>query len=781
MRIAKINQRNSCLSMRKGIKISSPRIVFWIFCMLLGFLYSLAAANIFAEILFLTVFSLKWLVFFFICAGIIISASLILSERKFFETTFSVYDLLSVLILLFVTGAIYSRYSTIIVGGQDPCIYTAYALNLIDYDSLSRPLRALSQMPGEDIRAFTGVMDNLGRSPFNGTMIKAHDGKFFIENDFFPGPAILHAIIGFFKREMLFYGSTIISICSVLVFYFYLRLIMNNRFALSGALILSLNPAQIWFGTATYSEVISQAMLFTSLLSFHTARKLDSNMHLLLGLMCLSGLVLFRVDNVLFPMVYLLYTLTFELKWRRSIFLVMITLSLIFLCSYNHPVYFNRISAESFVLEKQHLILAMLGILICGAYRKKINFSRIISRCSNLINLKLLGAVILVGFVWLIVIRPALPPFHMEMIHGRILRTYGEDGLFRLTYIMALPVVVIGFIYLLLSLFKFVREDNRKILLLNILCYLPFAFVLFWEPHNSPQMYWCLRRFIPVVIPTIIIFFIYFFYELEGQKALVFCLVLIALAWQVYILHTTITHREMAGAVNSVQDFKNKFGDDAVIVTDNTQRHQLFSLYYYGNLDVIPFAKKEILQKNGYKPFSKGLNYVIVSDAIGRWESTCSWSRAQFNFTYSRLGENYDRLPWEIYKLNIPIPVWHVHEEGRFAIEDLGIQDAYPSESVGGIKFIWLNNDSKIVVPNCGRELSLKLSTFGRPQTVLLRINGEQMGTLPLGEKTFRQFRVNVDSFDSGEDLHIRLQGDEFVPEKDMRALTVALSELTFK
>jgi hypothetical protein len=116
-------------------------------------------------------------------------------------------------------------------------------------------------------------------------------------------------------------------------------------------------------------------------------------------------------------------------------------------------------------------------------------------------------------------------------------------------------------------------------------------------------------------------------------------------------------------------------------------------------------------------------------------------------------------------------------------------------EAGGGDAWRWMSEEGVIRLKSFGRDARLKLAGrvplghYPQRPTLVLRLNGEQLDSLPLGGETFeKEYVIPAAKQEAGEWAELRLAADRsFVPREvekgstDERRLSVALTRLQWE
>lgn len=106
-------------------------------------------------------------------------------------------------------------------------------------------------------------------------------------------------------------------------------------------------------------------------------------------------------------------------------------------------------------------------------------------------------------------IRPNIMPYAVFNLGHPILdgtRDYREDSLVRLAQYLSPLVIWMGVLGWLVTLRIVVLKRRHQLLVIGLVVFGGFATLYLWNPSISPDHFWAVRRFVPVIIPGFVFF-----------------------------------------------------------------------------------------------------------------------------------------------------------------------------------------------------------------------------------------------------------------------------------
>lgn len=532
-----------------------------------------------------------------------------------------------------------ASYAPILELRQDPSIYLFKALNLVNYGTPSQPVTSLAELNEACILSLDGF-----NVIFNSTILKENR----LDLDFFYGTTLLYAFLGTLSMNCFFYAPFIISL---LIGYYLLGILnqqLNLLYSLIGVILFFFTPAVLWYGKTPFSEPL--ALMLFLVATYLLSKKVNNFYYYLILILLAISLYLVRID-----MIICLFVVTFIVatnNWKTGIIATIVSY-MFFVISQDNYYYFDRMSDNTVLLSMVPLLLVSsycLGLL--NAYFEI--FKKIIR--SNFfigILMLLMLALIFLSF------RDNLDlPFQFNYSHGAWQRTYNELNMEKLFLVLPDFMVIGGFISLPLIIYKKKLNKNQILFLLPLLL---FCSYFLYNIHNSPQLYWSIRRYLYVIVPVIYISFLYFISTVKPftQKVMLFIV-------SIMIINQSLNANifpEMEGLDKTAQTLLKKLPNtpNTLILYHRYLRYPISSVVSLGKFDFAPVYDLDDVQiiKDYYKKKDKEKNIIYISYKI---EERIIGSMEDMTLEYIRVGENYFELPTTVQNVNHRFFIYNVDQ-----------------------------------------------------------------------------------------------------------------------
>jgi hypothetical protein len=406
--------------------------------------------------------------------------------------------------------------SEMILGGWDPGVYVHTAAAIATHGSL--------QMPADDIAALPqtlkpGLTRNVGgwMHPFPG-IFPLPNGRFSPQfMHLYPSLlAVGYGLAGVWGALAI---NPLLNVLAILAMYGFASKVVGRGWGLAAALLLALNPAQIWQAKFATAEVLVQVLLLTGLSAFlDFTRRAAILPAVIAG--ALFGLSFFtRYDTVLtlVPLVLLLVVLRAAPEYRRSVFAFLLVLALFALHAGWHmtvvaPCY-RPLPGLVFPLLLKALVLGAVA-LACLQFPFGRRLASLATRHPVPIRVCLsLGFVAFLFFAGYV--RPHL------RVDGRVLHTVQAflDAIGQPCWIIPLTgganarnasylVAMFGRLGLLLGcggILTMIWRTRDRGTAIWLLATTATTMLLVTNVFHDHFMMWVSRRFIPVVVPLLTI------------------------------------------------------------------------------------------------------------------------------------------------------------------------------------------------------------------------------------------------------------------------------------
>ncbi len=317
--------------------------------------------------------------------------------------------------------------------------------------------------------------------------------------------AVVHSVCGV---EGLYATNAAVFALGGVIFFLLTRLVASPVISAAAALLLLALPASLWIAGISLSEPLAMALLLAIPLVV-TAR--ERRQWLVPTLVIAAMLV--RVDSVIVVPILMLAELLATCSCPTAARIVaclktemrlLLALAVGFV---SYAILFPRYLEATFdvvaMTSATSAGLAFVAMTLTPAVAAWIG--RLIASRQTRITVIFLLALL---SLYAAAVRPTRQPFatirENFSLYG--MRDFREDSLRNLAVYLSWPVVVAAGLGVIWAIWR--RWGSRKGLLRPLLLALALvpALVYLWIPHVSPDHPWAFRRFIPLVVPCVLLF-----------------------------------------------------------------------------------------------------------------------------------------------------------------------------------------------------------------------------------------------------------------------------------
>lgn len=401
-------------------------------------------------------------------------------------------------------GVLYLAFPTeTMMTGRDMGVYTAHAIHIAERGTLTVPYPwppELAPLFRPAFRAFPGFYATPGA-------MTPQFGHLF--------PAWLAQAYAAFGIGGLYRANGVLALLSAGVLYGACRAVAGKAPATVAILFLAYNVSQLWLARITLTEILTQLLVWAGLLLL--LRALDDGDVRLAGWagLLLGVSVLVRIDALLvLPLLFLAHLahrILADSAARRSAVWLSVyrtavpayALGVAYYRVFSRPYYDQH---EVFITPMIWLTAAAVGALLLGMTPLG-GLVRPLARSRAALAAVVLVVVGLSAYAY--VLRPLQEPKPVFSLRGTPvpgMRSHVEEALVNLGAYLSPPVVVAGIAGWLLVCGAAMRR-GRGLHLLPVLAVcgaLTAAYVR--DQAIYPDHYWAIRRFVPVVIPGLVLF-----------------------------------------------------------------------------------------------------------------------------------------------------------------------------------------------------------------------------------------------------------------------------------
>ncbi len=675
-----------------------------------------------------------------------------------------------------------------IYGGTDEGIYANHGIFIAHHGRLDVPY-PWSETPEEVVspgfRGFAGFY----QTPATMT---AQFGHLF--------PVWLAQAFSTFGHHGLFRLNGTFALLFLGIFYGVCRRAMPKSYASVATVFLGLNVSQIWAARITLSEILAQLFIWAALLLILEALQTNDNAMMRWSGMFLGVSALARIDSFFLVPLLLLSHLGHKIIdgpatsrsssiWYRFYQTALPTclLALGYYYFFSAP-YFEWISTP---LKKTGIatVFVLIALLTTTPRVLRIVHPWLIGRTV----LVLVGLALIVLTVYGYWIRPNRLPHSLikmrwHFLHGT--RDYRENSLVNLARYLSLPVVSMAIFGWFISLRSMLRRRQGPQMVVVLAVVAGFSMLYLSSPSVAPLHFWAIRRFVPVIIPGLVLFAFAGGWRLlrelpprwvsPAAQAIVIFLSVLTLRVDALIL----PFAENKGYFNQLRDLSKKLPKEALILA-NGGAEWVDPLYLSFDRRVVPtnlgtetgrnvlksWVRQQVKRQQGAYLLHEGsftvpgLQKLRIDDAV----LSRSFSEAtpeplpkrvvhdQRTIVLYRIIGVSDRSDYRDMNLGARM-VWGVEESGF-----------HGQEWHGGIPRRWTTGEARLVVPVDGRRPAKALrvdlaSTGPKGSDLQILIDGKQLfqGNIPAGNWSRT---IDLSALPVGKEVTVELRSSTFRPK----------------
>lgn len=540
---------------------------------------------------------------------------------------------------------IYVQYSPVLSIQQDQALYIFKSFNLINYGTLEKPISTFAELTKEGFINSDLSLYNYGAFE-NGTQVRDNA----VHPDFYAGSAYFYTIFGMLSKGLAFYGQTMIMAVNGWLLYCILKHLLNSKDQLLAAIYtmtFAVSPVIIWFGRSSSTEPTA---LFFWLLIFSLLLVQDVPDYILI-IVFMTALTA-RIDYFLVALIGV-FIITYRSRKLGAVYTAC-TGIFMYLTSQVFWIYYNRIGARDFKIIKYQIPLLFAVYLISYIVSRwgKNLVETIYSHKACKYILILLG-----GLVICMMFRNTLTP---EQYYGRFtefgLNMYSYEEFIMDHLYQAFPsvIIVIG----LVGSYKLLKHEQMNILagifvfpLLVISCYFVY------KSGNAPQMYFLLRRYYNIFLPSLLISFAVFIESENREKNILISSVIFLLACNLYM--DSKQKVEYAELDTNVQAFVEKYPEEEIstIFYNYEDKFDISPIVSYCSYDIVPLQNeqeiRDVCADKAKKYYDGSTSLYLSTEELDIVEY-----KDKMSLNYYRMGETLVDIPKEYYYLEVPVYVY---------------------------------------------------------------------------------------------------------------------------
>jgi hypothetical protein len=622
---------------------------------------------------------------------------------------------------LIVAGVLYAAApSDPTAGGRDMAVYANHAVYMVHHGRLDLPYPA---------GLGTGLALPVGWPGFSGVYDTQPTLTVQFAHVFPAWLAQTYAVAGF---SALLRVNAVIGVLSALAIFAVARIWMPQAVAVLAALFLAFNAGQVWVVRNTLTEPLTQLLIWAAFLLLVSPRQVRPRASAAWAGALLGVSALVHLDNLLLlPLAIIGHALVravdergetdLHLTWFYLAALPTFAIACGYYFAFSNPYAVGHAWLLWLVAAGGGIALALLGLSFLPPVRKRA--ARWLAMRRSLV---IASGVILLLAVFDYYIRPRIRPFALLPRDVPIPpRSYIEEAMRNLgTYItpIALAMAIVGWVGA--GVVAVSRRATRALPLLVIIG--GFSTLYFWNQQITPDHFWAIRRFVPVIMPGAVIFAAVtgaFVLSRVGPvpRRLLFALASVALIVQTWRIGTPMFFvAERSGAFEAIQRFAQTLPSGTTFLgpfTEHDAHTYGTTLFMDFDKDVVPIA----IDKGGRDEVIARLRAASPKHPIPVISELAD--NAFKGALIARLDTTLDRLQ----PVLRPMPQKVIHEKikvvarmvigvstldlelgprAHWLVEQTGF---YPPEDVGDHMARWTNGDAQLAVPIFGRTIPRRM------------------------------------------------------------------------
>jgi hypothetical protein len=327
-------------------------------------------------------------------------------------------------------------------------------------------------------------------------------------------PAWLAQVFGVLGFEGVIRANAVLAVLAALAVFGVARRVASPPIAALAAVTLALNPSQVWTTHNTLTEIMTQLLIWSAFLCLVAAPPQRAPRAGAIAGLLLGVAAVVRIDSLVLVPMLLLAGATVRVvddrspAWRAAIPLWLAStpvfvIATAYYAGFTEP-YFRHLSPQLLQIAAAAVAAAaVVGVTAVEPLRRWIG--RVVRARAVVIGV---GIGLLALIVYAYFVRPSIGPF--AVIEDTTFglggtRSYIEDALPNLGRYLSPPVVWFGLLGWLALLLREVH-GGRTWLLPVVVVTGGYAALYFWNQSIFPDHFWAIRRFIPIVVPAVVVF-----------------------------------------------------------------------------------------------------------------------------------------------------------------------------------------------------------------------------------------------------------------------------------
>lgn len=372
--------------------------------------------------------------------------------------------------------------------------------------------------------------------------------------------------------------NAVLAIGSLLALFALARRFMSEGIAVMGVLFLAFNAGQVWVVRNTLTEPMTQLFVTVGLLVLTATRPIRPRAAGVWAGIAIGMTALVRLDSlVLLPLLvagHTVVSLLAPVRWPgpRTIgfyagTLPVFAIAVAYYAAFSRPYLVDHLPAVLPIGVATVLAPMAYGLSRVPVVRAL--GSRILPAAPTLV-VGSISVLLLAAYAYFI--RPRIGPFQLLAVESDVpLRSHVEDALRNLGAYVTPVVLWMAIVQWVLAMAFAVRR--RMITLLPVLVMIGgFSAMYFWNQAVMPDHFWAIRRFMPIVLPGVILLAAAMGWRVVSAlpprwRPVVVGIAAIALAAQTYRIGNPVFFvTERAGVYSTLEEFASQIPSDQLLL-----------------------------------------------------------------------------------------------------------------------------------------------------------------------------------------------------------------------
>ena len=644
--------------------------------------------------------------------------------------------------ILVLAGIFFFRPCEYIDGGWDPGGYINTGVHIGKTGNLLYKDTML-EGAGDNIKQYlvSSMRSDGSGARYPGLYVKNADKGLLVPQFFYLYPvwiAVFYLIAGI---KSVFFVNSFFALGSVVLVFFIVRAVIGKPYGFIAALILSLNVIEIWNARFSTAEVLGQFLLLSGFYLWIRYLEEGKKIFGFFSGMAIGEFLFINITSIIIVPVVIMYFL-YRLKKKDLCFIIpfaLLSLQLMYQFTTFSSLYVE--SVIRFFRFKEIIIVAIGFSFICALvlFFRRYDFNKF--RIPAVIFSILL-------FVYGYFLRP---------IYSHSFEKFNMFELSNYISVAGLFIAFIGF------LFMVYRENKTELWFIMLAAFVSAVFFIY-----SKRMFWrypfCLRRYVPIVVPFYAISLVYILKLLNSKlrrfgkvfSTIGLCAIV---AVPIYKNKDMILVRDFHDSINFCKEIAGDMKDEALYLASNHKwARPLADIYGKKVLVVREGGVLEIAKENLQK--GREVYYITHSEKPYSMELDFSYS-GKYSMKTSYL-EHSLKFPQKKKNVEIVLFVYkmqNIKESENQSIVDIGsngigllggwdrVRKFRDKKTGEWFSARWTTGEAKIVIPySIGIDRRIILRAKGMPPEA-----GETKISLIFGDKKL------------AEDYHIDSEFKEYV------------------